>query len=253
MNNIPIFITPSADRTRAEITAQRFQLTLIEQLSSEIDLYLQLDEQGLGLCQQSSKFKPVYVDFIGGRLGFRRQRGGGRQQPLARAVGIKSKQFPYVIDATAGLGRDAFVLACLGCQVQMVERVPAIAALLADGLQRGQADAEIGSMLGERLQLLHMPTQQVLPELLAQQPKAVLYLDPMYPHRQKSALVKKEMRLFRQLVGDDVDAAELLQLALQLGCHRTVVKRPNYAEPLGEIAPSMSIEGETTRYDLYLR
>ncbi len=104
-----------------------------------------------------------------------------------------------MVDATAGLGRDAFVLAALGCQVQMLERNPVVAALLDDGLRRGYLDAEIGPWLRERLTLLHASS---LTALVAIEPRPeVVYLDPMYPHRQKSALVKKEMRVFQSLVG----------------------------------------------------
>lgn len=113
-----------------------------------------------------------------------------------------------MVDATAGLGRDAFVLAALGCQVQMLERNPVVAALLDDGLRRGYLDAEIGPWLRERLTLLHASS---LTALVAIEPRPeVVYLDPMYPHRQKSALVKKEMRVFQSLVGADNDADGLL-------------------------------------------
>src|SRR5690606_8938845 len=86
---------------------------------------------------------PVFVDFIGGAVGHRRRFGGGRGQPLAKAVGLKGGENPRVLDATAGLGRDAFVLACLGSVVTLVERSPVVAALLEDGLLRAESDAEV--------------------------------------------------------------------------------------------------------------
>ncbi|WP_457998882.1 class I SAM-dependent methyltransferase, partial [Klebsiella michiganensis] len=84
----------------------------------------------------------------------RRKFGGGRGEAVAKAVGIKGDYLPDVVDATAGLGRDAFVLASVGCRVRMLERNPVVAALLDDGLARGYADAEIGGWLQERLQLI---------------------------------------------------------------------------------------------------
>lgn len=97
---------------------------------------------------------------------------------------------PRVVDATAGLGRDAFVLAALGCQVQMLERNPVVAALLDDGLRRGYLDAEIGPWLRERLTLLHASS---LTALVAIEPRPeVVYLDPMYPHRQKVRWLKRD-------------------------------------------------------------
>ncbi|RWS36666.1 16S rRNA (guanine(1516)-N(2))-methyltransferase, partial [Erwinia amylovora] len=111
---------------------------------------------------------------------------------------------PDVVDATAGLGRDAFVLAALGCRGRMLERKPGVAALLDDGLSRGYADAEMGSWLRARLTLLHASSLLALTDITP--PPDVLYLDPMYPHQQQSALVKKEMRVFQSLVGADDDA-----------------------------------------------
>lgn len=86
----------------------------------------------------------IFVDFVNGALAYRRKFGGGRGEAVARAVGIKGDYLPDVVDATAGLGRDAFVLAAVGCHVRMVERHPVVAALLDDGLARGYADPEIG-------------------------------------------------------------------------------------------------------------
>jgi len=80
----------------------------------------------------------------------------------------------------------------------------------------------------------------------------VVYLDPMYPHTGKSALQKKEMRLFRRLVGDDEDVPRLLQAALGCATKRVVVKRPRTAPPVLELKPSLAIEGKTTRFDVYL-
>ena len=105
---------------------------------------------------------------------------------------------PSVIDATAGLGRDAFVLASIGCQVRLVERHPVVYLLLQDGLNRAYQDAEIGEMMRQNMQLLDV---HHIAELNPQTEGAdVIYLDPMYPHKQKSALVKKEMRVFQHLL-----------------------------------------------------
>lgn len=155
-----------------------------------------------------------------------------------------------MIDSTAGLGRDAFVLAAIGCRVKLIERHPVIYLLLQDGLQRAYADAEIGAMMQQNMQLL--PQHHIA----ALDPKVdfadVVYLDPMYPHKQKSALVKKEMRVFQHLVGADLDAAELLPAALQLARRRVVVKRPDYAEFLAQKAPHFSRETKNHRFDIYL-
>ncbi|MDX7987340.1 16S rRNA (guanine(1516)-N(2))-methyltransferase RsmJ [Xenorhabdus sp. 12] len=195
------------------------------------------------------KLGGIYVDFVAGTMAHRRRFGGGRGEAVAKAVGIKKDYLPTVVDATAGLGRDAFVLASIGCQVRMLERHPVVAALLDDGLQRGYQDEEIGSWLKERMTLIHASSITALTDI--NPPPDVVYLDPMYPHKQKSALVKKEMRVFQSLVGADEDADSLLEPARALAKRRVVVKRPDYAEPLAGVKASASITTKNHRFDIY--
>ncbi|GAA0349892.1 16S rRNA (guanine(1516)-N(2))-methyltransferase RsmJ [Morganella psychrotolerans] len=211
---------------------------------------LVLTPEGLELrkCDEP-KLGGIRVDFAGGTMAHRRRFGGGRGEAVAKAVGIKKSYVPSVVDATAGLGRDAFVLASLGCRVRMIERHPVVAALLDDGLQRAYQDSEIGSWMRERMVLIHASGIDALADISP--PPEVVYLDPMYPHRQKSALVKKEMRVFQSLVGADEDADKLLTPALALATRRVVVKRPDYAEPLaGQKAPA-ALETKSHRFDIY--
>ncbi|PVX39273.1 16S rRNA (guanine1516-N2)-methyltransferase [Pasteurella langaaensis DSM 22999] len=217
-------------------------LALVQtQVDDQVRLELRkLDEPKLGA---------VFVDFVGGTMAHRRKFGGGRGEAVAKAVGIKGTEFPTVIDATAGLGRDAFVLAALGCQVRLVERHPVVRLLLEDGLQRAYADAEIGEIMQQNMRLL--PVSHIH-ELNPDTDFAdVVYLDPMYPHKQKSALVKKEMRVFQHLVGADLDSDSLLAPALALAKKRVVVKRPDYAEFLAQIRPHFSRETKNHRFDIY--
>ena len=145
------------------------------------------------------KLGTIAVNFVSGAMAHRRQFGGGRGEAIAKAVGVKGNYLPTVVDATAGLGRDAFVLASIGCQVTMFERHPVVAALLADGLDCAYQDPTIGQLLQKQLRLIYNSSLHGLS--LYQDKPDVVYLDPMFPHRQKSALVKKEMRIFQQLVG----------------------------------------------------
>ncbi|MDH5299140.1 MAG: class I SAM-dependent methyltransferase, partial [Desulfobulbaceae bacterium] len=176
---------------------------------------------------------------------------GGRKQPLARALGLKSNRCPTVVDATGGLARDAFVLACLGCRVTLMERSPILAALVTDGLQRAMADPETAAIVSERLRLVQGDSRDLLLQMAEGERPEVVYLDPMYPHRTKSALVKKEMRALRLLVGDDADAPALLAAALAAAEERVVVKRPINADPITGQSPSLAVFGKTHRFDVY--
>lgn len=191
---------------------------------------------------------PVYADFVAGRADYRRRHGGGRGQLLARAVGLRGGTAPTVIDATAGLGRDAFVLASLGARVTLLERSAVVGALLADALRRAHADAEVAAIATRMT--LQVGDAVVYLESLSTRPE-VVYLDPMYPHTGKRALQKKEMRLFRQLVGPDDDAPELLAAARRAALRRVVVKRPAGAPFLAGTKPGGKLESKNTRFDLY--
>ncbi len=198
----------------------------------------------------------IYVDFIGGKQGHRRQFGGGRGQPLAKAIGFKGNENLTVVDATAGLGRDAFVLANLGAKVTLIERSPILSLLLSDGLNRLASEPELATIAKTRMHLINTNAITWLEHCAENKKPDVIYLDPMYPHRTKSALVKKEMRALRALVGDDTDTHQLLHAAIHCAQKRVVVKRPKTAPILDGailegLKPSGSIESKNTRYDLY--
>lgn len=242
----------SARLAEAAALAAELALPLAADLTIPPTRLLVLTEQRLELRQLGGDAPgPVFVNFTAGAAAHRRQFGGGRRQPLARAVGLKSGATPTVIDATAGLGQDAFVLASLGCPVRLIERSPIIAALLRDGLQRAGHDPEIGLWVRERLKLCQADGREYLQKLNEHQRPDVVYLDPMYPHRRKTALAGKEMRLLRQLVGNDGDAPELLAAALACARRRVVVKRPRLAPALNGPTPDAHIIAPNTRFDLY--
>lgn len=189
---------------------------------------------------------PVFAEFASGRAGWRGRHALPRDEALARAAGVRAGSPPHVIDATAGLGRDAFVLAALGCEVTLIERQPIVAALLRDGLTRARDD-ERARPAAQRMHLLVGNAVDILATARA----AVVLVDPMHPPRRKDAATRKEMRVLRQLVGDDADAAELLAAALPAATRRVVVKRPHGASPLSGPQPSGAVEGRSTRFDIY--
>ena len=237
---------------QGQALALELALPLVTEPPASCELLLQLTPERLQLQQLGPDAPgPVYVDFVEGVMGHRRKFGGGRGQLVAKAVGIKKGFVPDVIDATAGLGRDSFVLAQLGCQVRMVERSPVVAALLRDGMARGQLDDEVAAII-ERMSLVVADAKEWLLALSEAQRPDVIYVDPMHPERTKAAEVKKEMKIFRELVGGDEDDAELLQAALRVARKRVVVKRPRKAEAIAGPKPNLVYEGKSTRFDVYL-
>ncbi len=221
-------------------------------------LMLVLNPQGLALCFTGRK-QPgaVRVDFVGGAANHRRHYGGGKGQMIARAVGIKGRFRPQIVDVTAGLGQDSFVLASLGCRVSLVERSPIVYQLLDDGLRRAAAggDEDLQQILS-RMRCYQQQGQVYLGTLA--QKAEVIYLDPMFPSRDKNTKAKKSMQAFQRLIGGDEDAGALLGVALQQARYRVVVKRPRKAPELAAQFPgtdlpsaTYSLVGKSSRYDIY--
>lgn len=188
-------------------------------------------------------------DFVNGAVGYRFRSGASRKDALARAAGFGKGTVPTIIDATAGLGRDAFLLAVLGAQVTLLERSSGVHDLLRDALARASAESPELAAVVARMTLIPGDARDLLPGLRAD----TVIVDPMHPPRTNSAEVKQEMRLLRELVGTDPDAFELMQAALAADCKRVVLKWPLRAAPLeGLQKPSHSITGKTVRYDVFM-
>jgi 16S rRNA (guanine1516-N2)-methyltransferase len=214
-------------------------------------------KQGLALAQVAEdNLLSVRADFSSSTVNYRRQKGGGKGQMIAKAIGLNSTTAPHVYDATAGLGGDSFVLASLGCSVTMTERVPEVNALLADGLRvahewGSEKDQSLVAIL-KRMTLVESDAAEYMQTLDDVEKPEVVYLDPMFPQRKKSTQVKKEMQVFHQLIGTDSDADLLLQIAQESAQKRVVVKRPRIAPFLAGQEPNYLLEGKSNRFDVYL-
>ncbi len=201
----------------------------------------------LSLWPPQSAAGALCVDFSSGSLGYRLSADRARHERLVRAAGAPELANEPLIDATAGLGRDAVLLARAGYRVTLVERSALLHALLADGLARA---AETLPELCERLSLLHGDGR----ELLAQRQAGVVSLDPMFPPRKKSAAVKKELRWLQWLEAPltPEEETQLLDAALASARRKVVVKRPVRAQPLAGRKPAHSLRGKAVRFDVYV-
>jgi 16S rRNA (guanine1516-N2)-methyltransferase len=187
--------------------------------------------------------------FIEGPILHRLKYGKGRGQNLAKAVGMKSNKNRNIIDATAGLGYDSFILASIGAKVTLIERSQKMHELLQNGIDEGKSfGGEIEKIIN-RMELLFGDSKDILPKLTPE----VIMIDTMYKDRKKTALVKNNMRLVRDIVGPDSDYIDLLKIALNCATNRVVLKQPRYAEPIKEIRKcSHQILGKTIRYDIFM-
>ena len=259
VNSFESLIALKSDTTCVEqsrLLAEHLQIPLlVEGANQQFAYLLHYTERGLAIQQTGAGAPgPVLVDFTAGAADHRRKRGGG--ELIVKAVAGHKQDRPSVLDATAGLGRDSFVLASRGYAVTLCERSPLIAALLADGLSRARHSAgqhnddELRAVI-DRMQLVEMDSCEYLRREGQVNPPDVVVIDPMFPASKKSALVKKEMRAFQQLVGADIDSEELLTLAIATAKHRVVVKRPKKAEVLAGRKPNFTVEGKAIRFDIY--
>ena len=235
---------------RDKALAQQLGLQCVDTSDQPQGLYIGYWQQRLCIKDGSNKnYKPFYIDFEK-LLNTLSTRDKSKKQPLARAIGIKTRT---VLDVTAGLGQDACLLAAIGYSVTAIERSAIIYALLADAWSRLQQNETLLQSLVGSLQFIHADARQFCNEIKSGKPPDTIYMDPMYPpKRKKSALTRKSMRILRQLVGEDVDAAALCRQAQELATKRVVVKRPNHAEPLLP-DPDTSFAGKMVRYDVYLK
>ena len=195
----------------------------------------------------------ISIDFLSGALAHRHQFGGGRGQAIAKAIGLKSATTPNILDTTAGLAGDAFVLATLGCTITLIERSPVLFTLIENAIERASLNEKFKPILKQGFTVINRDANDYIKQQLSAKviPPDVIYIDPMYPHRKKSALVKKDMQVLQRLHGTENNAAELLESALLYAKKRVVVKRPIQAETLSEKKPNTCIKSKKTRYDIY--
>jgi 16S rRNA (guanine1516-N2)-methyltransferase len=250
-------VLAEGDKPELEVRARELSAQLgvpvVDREGGEFDLLLAVTAERLELRQPGERVRAVFVDFGSGEF-VRRAHGSGRRSLLGRAIGIKG-QAPRVVDATAGLGRDSMVLALLRCEVTAIERNGVVFALLEDGLQRATSDGVLSEAAG-RIHLVQADGVEYLGQL--DEAPEVVYLDPMFPPRKKSALPGRELQALTRVVGHGRvrEAEALLAAALASGARRVVVKRGDdgavLATPDGE-GSDVQFTGRTMRFDVYLR
>lgn len=170
---------------------------------------------------------------------------------LVRAAKIRGIASPTAFDATAGLGEDALLLAAAGFTVTLYESDPVIAVLLKDSLARAAADPRLANVVA-RMQAHEGDSIAALNALATSgtEPPDVVYLDPMFPARRKSAAVGKKFQLLHELERPCGNPEELLEAACAVRPRKVVVKRPVKGPYLADVKPSYSLTGKAVRFDV---
>ena len=218
-------------------------------------LTLLLNDSGLSLTDGRLSLRADLADMLP-RL---RQNNLEREflVKAARIKGLKAADGPLrAVDATAGLGEDSLLLAAAGYEVELYEYDPVIAALLRDALRRAsESEHDALREAAGRMRLNEGDSVSAMKSMEAakgspRQPDIIL-LDPMFPERQKSALVKKKFQLLQQLESPcaGADESELIYAAEAAGPRRIIIKRPLKGTYLAGRRPSYSITGKAVRYD----
>lgn len=210
-------------------------------------LYLKVSRDGLSLMRDGMELRPDFAEMLP-----RIKQGALQREMLVRAARVKGVEAPRAVDATAGLGEDSLLLAAAGFTVTLCEADPVIAALLEDALARASAHEVLGPIV-ERMHLVAGDSRIALERAGAStgaQPD-VVYLDPMFPGRTKSAAVKKKFQLIHGLERptEPLDEESLLQAALAAHPRKVVIKRPVKGPYLAGVKPSHAIAGKAVRYD----
>lgn len=166
---------------------------------------------------------------------------------LVRAARVRGAEAPTAVDATAGLGEDSLLLAAAGFTVTMFEQDPVIAALLREALERAANEPQLAGVVA-RMALVEGDSVTGLREMGFS--PDVVFLDPMFPERTKSAAVKKKFQLLHHLERPCDNEDELLDAALAAHPRKIVIKRPPKGPWLAGAKPSHSLAGKAVRYDV---
>lgn len=243
-----LYMAPEADKSLAKQYSEQLQIELValeESLQERVpkqELYLYLEEDGLFLCQGALAMRGDLTNMLP-----RLRQGALQAEALVRAVRFRNgPEKPVVLDATAGMGEDSLLLAAAGCEVWLYEKDPVIATLLQDALYRAQKD----SLLGQIVERMHFAAEDSIAAMQEHRHEVdVVYLDPMFPERVKSGMIKKKFQLLQQLERPCDNEQALLQAAMEADPMKIVIKRPQKGPHLAGAVPSYTIPGKSIRYD----
>ena len=237
-DNLVVCMGKGAQRDAAAALARRVGAPLAD--SPGPQLTLMVDASGISLTGYGLSYRGDFEQML------HRVTGGRLQHEMLVHVAKTTDPHPTAVDATAGMGEDAFLLAASGYSVTLFEQNPVIAALLKDALRRAKKHPELKE-IAQRMQLMEGNSIELLPKL-GLVPDLV-YLDPMFPARQKSGLIGKKLQLIQKLEQPCLEEEALLSMATGIHPKKIIIKRPLKGANLAGRTPSYSVKGKAIRYD----
>ena len=243
-----VCLEKGGDPTEARLLAEKLNVPLILRDSLQEDpedLMLRFHKEGLSLCGEGLEMQGDLTHMIP-----RLKKNNLQREFLVKASRMKNPgDHPVAVDATAGMGEDSLLLAAVGYQVFLYELNPVIAALLKDSLRRASSVPELKEAVS-RMQVREGDSIEGLSRL--DTPPDLILLDPMFPERKKSGLIKKKFQLLQKLERPCSDEERLFDAAWSAGPRRLVIKRPLKGPCLAGMKPDYSIAGKAIRYDCFV-
>lgn len=236
--NLVVCMGKGAQRDAVVALARRVGAPLSDAPGPQLTLLM--DGSGVSLTGYGLSYRGDFEQML------HRVTKGRLQHEMLVHVAKTDDPTPTAVDATAGMGEDAFLLAACGYSVTLFEQNPVIAALLKDALRRAKKHPDLKE-IAQRMQLMEGNSIELLPKLGLV--PDLIYLDPMFPARQKSGLIGKKLQLIQKLEQPCVEEEALLNMAIGIQPKKIIIKRPLKGANLAGRTPSYSVKGKAIRYD----
>lgn len=239
-DNITVCLKKGGNKDQAVSLANKLSVTVSSEMGKGLTVLF--DSKGTSLSGKNLNFQADFEEML-------HRLTDGRLQHEMLVKASKSEEKGKAIDATAGMGEDGILLAAAGYDVTMYEQNMVVAALLKDALRRAKKHPVLKDIVS-RMHLVEGDSIELLPKVLDE--IDLIYLDPMFPEKQKSSLTGKKMQLIQQMEAPCDNAEELFSAALQVQAKKIIVKRPLKSEFLAGKEPNHSLPGKAIRYDIYV-
>lgn len=241
-NKIVVCLGKGGQRDMAESFSRKTGAPIVDKPGEYLTIHF--DSKGVSLSGFGLTYQGDFAETM-----MHRVTNGRLQHEMLVKAASSEKEGRKAIDATAGMGEDAFLLAAQGYEVTLYEQNPVVAALLKDAIRRAKKNQILKDIAG-RMKVVEADSVECMSKLL--DPVDVIYLDPMFPARQKSSLINKKLQLIQKLEPPCSEETDLFDAALKVGPSRIIVKRPLKSEYLAGREPSYTLKGKAIRYDCYV-